>query len=67
MPILIIIGILIVWFVIWLKDKLTPPCRPFTPDEIRQMNSEMVGKSKSECNRIIQKYNKQQPQNSKKK
>ena len=41
MPIIIILGILLVWFVIWLKGALTPPCRAFTPDEIRRMNSEM--------------------------
>ena len=58
MPIIIILGILLVWFIIWLKDKLTPPCRAFTSDEIRRMNSEMVGKSPSECRRIIRRYNK---------
>lgn len=62
MPVIIILGILLIWGIFWLKDKLTPPCRPFTPDEIRQMNSEMAGKSKSECKRIIQKYNKRPPQ-----
>jgi len=65
MPILIIIGILSVWLVIWLKDKLTPPCRAFTPEEIKRMSSEMVGKSKSECNRIIQRYNKTSPKTEK--
>ncbi len=55
MEIIIILGVL---FVIWLKDTLTPPCRAFTPDEIRKMNSEMFGKSSWECNRIIQSYNK---------
>lgn len=59
MPIIIIFVILAVWFIIWIKDKLTPPCRAFTPDEIRRMNSEMVGKSPSECKKIIQRYNKQ--------
>ena len=58
MPIIIILGILLVWFVIWLKGVLTPPCRAFTPVEIRRMNSEMVGKSPSQCNKIIQRYNK---------
>lgn len=58
MPILIILGILFFWLVVWIKDKATPPCRAFTPDEIRRMNSEMVGKSPSQCNKIIQRYNK---------
>ena len=62
MPILIILGILVIWAIIGIKDKMTPHCRAFTPEEIKQMNSEMVGKSKSECNRIIQKYNKRPPQ-----
>ena len=58
MPILIILGILIIWAIIWIKDKLTPPCRAFTPEEIRQMNREMVGKSKKECQQIVKKYSK---------
>ena len=58
MPIIITLVILFAWLFIWLKDKLTPPCRAFTPDEIRRMNSEMVGKSPSQCNKIIQRYNK---------
>ncbi len=57
MPIIIILGILFVYFVFWLKDEITPPCRAFTPDEIRKMNSEMVGKSPSECRKFIQRYN----------
>lgn len=62
MPILIIFGILLALGIIWLKDKLTPPCRAFTPEEIRQMNREMHGKSKAECKRIIQRYNQKPPQ-----
>lgn len=58
MLIIIILGILAAWFIIWLKDELTSPCRAFTPDEIKRMNSEMVGKSPSQCNKIIQRYNK---------
>ena len=58
MPILIILGILIIWAIIWFKDKLTPPCRAFTPEETRQMNREMVGKSKKECQQIVKKYSK---------
>lgn len=58
MPVIIILGILLFWLIVWIKDKLTPPCRAFTPDEIRRMGEDMVGKSPAECNRIIRRYNK---------
>ncbi len=58
MPILIILGILFVYFIIWLKDKLTPPHRAYTLDELTKMGREMTGKSHSESGKIIRRYDK---------
>lgn len=56
MPLLFVLGALSVFGLIsYVKDGGTPS-KAHTPEEIERMSKEMVGKSKSECRKILNKY-----------
>lgn len=53
---LVLFGLFMVGKVIY--DELTKNRHAFTAEEIKQMNGEMVGKSKKECQKIVKKHSK---------
>lgn len=56
MPVVIILGILLVWFVIDVYEIIATNHHAFTSEELKQMGAEMCGKSESECVKILKKY-----------
>lgn len=58
MPVIIILGILFVWFVIDVYEIATTSKHEFTPEELEQMSRDMCGKSQKECAKILKKYRK---------
>lgn len=58
MPLLIILGILLIYGVYNIYMKATEKKTPYTRDEINSMLKEMRGASDSECRKILRKYHK---------
>ena len=57
MPVLIILGIAGVVGAIAFKKSTEKPAPPMNHNQREQMASEMIGKSKKECRKILKKYN----------
>lgn len=58
MELLLLIGFGIFMFGKWIYNEATKNRHVFTHEELKAMNMEMLGKSKKECQRIIDKYSK---------
>lgn len=56
MPILILFGIFAGYGAISFVQSCQRPAPPKTSSQREQMTNEMIGKSKSECRRILRKY-----------
>lgn len=56
MPLLIILGILLIYGVYKIYTEVTRRKTPFTRDELSRMRQEMRGKSTAECRKILRKY-----------
>lgn len=59
MPVLILLGIFLIWGAIDLHKTCSKDAPPHSHDEMEQMLSQMVGKSKKEARRIARHYRKQ--------
>lgn len=57
MPILILLGIAGIYGVMCFKESTEKPAPPMSRDKLDRMTSEMIGKSKKECRKILKKYN----------
>ncbi len=57
MPILILSGIAVICGVICFKESTEKTAPPMSHNQREQMISEMIGKSKKECRKILKKYN----------
>ena len=56
MPLLIILGILLVYGISALVDALTPEAPPRCHETMEKISREMVGKSAKECRDVLKKY-----------
>lgn len=56
MPVLILLGIASIYGTICFKDATEKPVPPMSHNQQKQMASEMIGKSKRECRKILKKY-----------
>lgn len=58
MPILILLGIGAFYLVVSLYNTCTTNTKPYSNDELDSMLSQMVGKSKKECRKILKQHRK---------
>lgn len=56
MPILIILGILAIYFIADIYETLTKDTQVLTHEEMEQMMEEMIGKSEKERKKITKSY-----------
>lgn len=56
MPILILLGIAGICGVICFKESTEKTAPPISHNQREQITSEMIGKSKKECRKILKKY-----------
>lgn len=58
MPLLILLGILLVWGAIALYNACSKKSPPYSHEDLDKMLGQMVGKSKKDANRIFKSYKK---------
>ena len=58
MPVLIILAILAIYGIIHLIDVLTPSAKAHDKKTLDEISSRMIGKSQSECRKILKEYRK---------
>lgn len=56
MPLLIVLGLLVGCGVYGIAESRKPQANPKSSSQIENMANEMIGKSKSECRKILRKY-----------
>lgn len=56
MPLLIVLGLLVGCGVYGIAESSKPQAKPKSRSQIENMENEMIGKSKSECRKILRKY-----------
>lgn len=56
MPLLIVLGLLVGCGVYGIAESSKPQAKPKSSSQIENMANEMIGKSKSECRKILRQY-----------